>query len=355
MAKERIHELDVTKGVFQVSGVVSGVEKQNFYTEKETKTGKKFRSVNFGVEYEPGKTIYISLNGMPRDNIYLSKREDKKIVTKKVSWKDRMKKDPDGYSLIGVHLGLTKDADGNNEKVTLTEYDACAYIEENLADGMSVFIKGNIDYSSFTNKNGEKARSTKFVPTQISLFKKPIDFEADDFKSNHEFQQTIVFNSIEKETVDDKPTGRFIIDANIVNYNSIETAEFVTESAKLAGNMRKKLKPYHAIQIFGKINSVNNIEDVEEDDEDNWGDEPDQMNQRVGGSSRRELQANGVHTETLDKETYTEDAINAAIKKAAASKKAEENFNAKPSKTKNEDDESDWGDEDDDFDDDTPW
>lgn len=357
MAKEKIHELPQTKGIFQVSGIVSGVKKEKFYTEKETKTGKQFRSVNFGIEYEPGKTIYISLNGMPRDNVYLSKKEDKKTVTKKVAWKDRMKKDPDGYSLIGVRLGLTKDADGKNEKVILTEYDACKYINENLEDGMSVFIKGNLEYSSFINQNGEKTRSTKFIPTQISLYKNPIDFDADDFKSQHDFQQTIVFNSVEKEMNDDKPTGRFIIEANIVNYNSIETAEFVTNSTKLATNMRKKLKPYNAIQIFGKIDAVNNIEEVEETYEDDWGDgdEKDAINeQRVGGSSRRELRANGVHVDTLDNESYTENAINAAIKKATASKKAEENFAAKSTESKN--DESDWGDEDDGFDDsDEPW
>ena len=169
----KLFELPQTKGTFQVRGIVSGVEKDNFYTEKKTKTGNDFRMVNFGVEYEDKKTIYPSLNGMPRDKVYFSKKnEDGKTEVKAIAWKDRIKKAPEGYRMIGVLAGLQKIKDENgkvrNDNKTLTEYDACEYISENLQDGDSVFVKGNLEFGSYTNKDGEVSRTTKFVPTQIS-------------------------------------------------------------------------------------------------------------------------------------------------------------------------------------------
>ena len=38
----RIFELQETKGTFQVRGIINGVDKERFYTDKKTKTGKDF-------------------------------------------------------------------------------------------------------------------------------------------------------------------------------------------------------------------------------------------------------------------------------------------------------------------------
>ena len=109
MAKERIHEMPVTRGTYQVKGLVNGVKKQNFYTEKKTKTNKDFRAVNFGVEYDENKNVYMSLNGMVKDKVYFSKKNDNgKTDTKAVDWKSRNKEDADGYRLIGVNVGLSR-------------------------------------------------------------------------------------------------------------------------------------------------------------------------------------------------------------------------------------------------------
>lgn len=355
----KLFELPQTKGTFQVRGIVSGVEKDNFYTEKKTKTGKDFRMVNFGVEYEDKKTIYPSLNGMPRDKVYFSKKDKDtgNTDTKAIAWKDRIKKAPEGYRMIGVLAGLQKIKDENgkvrNDNKTLTEYDACEYISENLQDGDSVFVKGNLEFGSYTNKDGEVSRTTKFVPTQISLCQNDVDFEADDYAPAHDFTQTIVFVGIDQERENDKPTGRFVVDAKIVNYNSIESAEFIIEDAKLAKQMRSGLKPYNSIQVHGHINVVNNVEDVnDEEDDDCWGESNDMDNKRVFAPTHRELIITGAKPSTIDKETYTEKAIDEAIKKVNASKKAEQDFTGRSESTSNVDD--DWGDDASD-DEDEPW
>lgn len=354
----KLFELPQTKGTFQVRGIVSGVEKDNFYTEKKTKTCKDFRMVNFGVEYEDKKTIYPSLNGMPRDKVYFSKKdEDGKTDVKAVAWKDRTKNAPEGYRMIGVLTGLKKVPGDNgklkNDNHYRTEYDACEYINENLNDGDSVFVKGNLEFGSYTNKDGEVSRTTKFVPTQVSLCQKDIDFDAEDYAPAHDFTQTIVFVGIDQERENDKPTGRFVVDAKIVNYNSIESAEFIIEDAKLAKQMRSGLKPYNSIQVHGHINVVNNVEDVnDEEDDDCWGESNDMDNKRVFAPTHRELIITGAKPSTIDKDTYTEKTIDEAIKKVNASKKAEQDFTGKAESTSNVDD--DWGDDASD-DEDEPW
>lgn len=350
MAKERIHDMPVTRGTYQVKGLVNGVQKQNFYTEKKTKTNKDFRAINFGVEYNENKTVYMSLNGMVKDKVYFSKRDDNgKTSTKDVDWKNRNKPDADGYRMIGVNLGLVKTTDSNgkevNDKKIMTEFDACSYISETMEDDMSVFVRGNLEFSSFTNKNDEVSRSVKFVPNQISLCQS-VDFDEDDYKETHDFTQTIVFVGIDQEKdANDKATGRFVVDAKIVNYNSIESAEFIIEDAKLAKQFKSGLKPYWAIETSGKINVVNNIETV--DDEDCWG-EANAMN-RVSAPTKREIVITGAKPSTIDKESYSEKAISDAIKKMTAANKAEENFEGKAASVSTDD----WGTVEDD--DDEPW
>ena len=355
----KLFDLPQTKGTFQVKGIVSGVEKDNFYTEKMTRTGKEFRMVNFGVEYDDKKTIYPSLNGMPRDKVYFSKKgEDGKTEVKLIAWKDRIKKAPDGYRMIGVLTGLQKIKDENgkirNDNKMLTEYDACEYIHENLVDGASVRVKGNIEFSSYI-KDGEVKRNTKFIPNQISLCQKEIDFEAEDYEPAHDFTQTIVFVGIDQEREDDKPTGRYVVEAKIVNYNSIESAEFIIEDSKLANLFRKNLKPYNAIQVYGRIDVVNNIEDAsDEKDDDCWGESNKMEDKRVVGSTHRELVITGAKPTTIDRDSYSEKAISEAIKKVNASKQAEQNFSGKAATTSSADDDDDWGD--DSFEDDSePW
>ena len=355
----KMFDFPQTKGSFQVRGIVNGVEKDSFYVEKQTRTGKEFRMINFGVEYDDKKTIFPTLNGMPRDKVYFSKKDKDtgNTDTKAIAWKDRIKKAPEGYRMIGVLAGLQKIKDENgkvrNDNKTLTEYDACEYISENLQDGDSVFVKGNLEFGSYTNKDGEVSRTTKFVPTQISLCQNDVDFEAEDYAPAHDFTQTIVFVGIDQERENDKPTGRFVVDAKIVNYNSIESAEFIIEDAKLAKQMRSGLKPYNSIQVHGHINVVNNVEDVnDEEDDDCWGESNDMDNKRVFAPTHRELIITGAKPSTIDKETYTEKAIDEAIKKVNASKKAEQDFTGKAESTSNVDD--DWGDDASD-DEDEPW
>ena len=352
----RIFDLQETKGTFQVRGITNGVEKERFYTDKKTKTGKDFRSVNFGCEYNDKKTIYLNMNGMPQQKVYFSKRNQAtgKTETKDVPWANRNKFNEEGFRMIGVNLGLTKIKDQSgklvNDKKTMTPFDACEYMNTNLHDDMSVFIKGNIEFSSFMD--GENVRrSTKFIPSQVSLCKE-VDFSKYDDADNkpaHDFTQTIVYMGVDQEKVDDKATGRFIVSAKIVTYSDIVDTEFYIVDKSLANLFRTKLKPYYALTVHGKIEVSHSVQEVEE--EDSWG-EANAMN-RVSNPTKTEMIITGATPSTIDRETYNEKNVTEAMAKIKASKTAEQNFSGKT--TESTDDGDSWGDSYDDSDESDPW
>lgn len=350
----RIFELQETRGSFQVKGLVTGVEKERFYTSKATKTGKDFRNVNFGCMYDDKKSVYVNLNGMPQQNVYFSKRDQAsgKTETKAVPWANRNKFNEDGFRLIGTNVGLEKtvNAEGKavNDKKTLTSYDACEYIKDYLMDDSSVFIKGNLEFSSFVDGEGNIRRSLKYVPGQISLCKEvKFDEYSEENKPVHDFTQNIVFMGIDKERVDDKETGRFVVSAKIVTYNDIVDTEFIVIDSKFAGVLRKNLKAYNAITVHGRIEVVNNIQEVVE--EDCWG-ESNAM-KSVSAPTKVELVITGATPSTIDTETYTEKNIAEAMKKIRASKEADNKFVVES----DTDDGDSWGTVADEDDGDEPW
>lgn len=327
-----LHDLQQTKGLFTFRGVVTGTDKDNFYKDTTTKSGKPFRSINFGIEYDKDKKDFISLNGMERDSVWFSKKDTvdgkTKVTTEKVAWADRFSFKKEGFGLIGVNLGLEKitDAEGKtiNKREALVEFDACDRIKNCLEDGQSVFVKGSIEYSTYDNKH-----YTKFIPQQISLCSKDIDFEDEKFEPNHQFTQQIVYMGVDKDK-ECKDKDRFVISAKIVNYSSIEDVEFVTYNSKLANTLRKNLKPYNAITVFGDIDVSATVEEVETED-DGWG-APNKMD-KISSPFVRELVITGADKDSIDTELYSEESIESAIAKLANKDNANKQFG----------NDSDWG------------
>lgn len=339
MAKARLFDLPETKGAFQLKGIVSGTKKDGFLKEIKTKSNKDMRMINFGIEYTEGSTLYVNMQGMEQDNVYFSKRAEKKgdkpdVV--KVPWADRFSYNREGYKLIGKNIGAKKklDKDGKevNDKKTLTEFDACKEISDNLKDGNSVFIRGRLDYSSTTDDNGNKKHFTKLVPDQVSLCG-DVDFADEKFTQQNDFNQVIIFMGVEKETDDNGvETGRFLVQAKIVTYSSIEDVGFVIEDSKLANMFRKNLKAYNAIKVSGHMVTATQTETVS--DEDSWGEE-DSL-EKVSAPTKREFIITGAKPSSIDKELYTKDNVEEAISKINKSNKAENDFGS--------DSKEDWGD-----------
>lgn len=345
---KRIFELPETKGKFELSGKITGTKKDGFVKSIKTKSNRNMKFVNYGVTYDKDCTVYEDIQGMENDYVYFSKRSEEKGAppnTEKVNWADRFSFNKEGYRLIGNNIGVKKkiNEEGKevNDKKILTDFDAAKEISENLQDEQSVFTKGNIEFSSFVTDKGETRRKVKFVPNQVSLCRE-IDFEKEDFESQNNFQQVIVFMGIEKEKVDEKETGRAIVSAKIVNYDSIENTEFIICDSSLSMLFKKNLKPYTAIKVSGKIVTSQLTETVT--DTDSWGEE-DEM-EKAKSSSKTELIITGAKPSTIDKETYAKDKIESAEEAIRKSKRAEDDFGSTTENVSwgedSEDDEVDW-------------
>lgn len=362
--KQPEHGLKLTQGSFQIRGIVTGVQNSNFYSEKDIASSKnKVRNANFGVKYDVardgdnidltmGKTIYPTVQGFTRESVYFSKRENDKTETKQIPWAQRLEfaaNNPD-WRVIGVNVGLEKDEEGNNIKQYLTEFDAAKAIKDKLKDDMSVFVRGNLEFRSYTNDKGETKRLTNFAANQVSLCA-DVDYEDEKFDAKHDFEQTIVYTSIEKETEGDKPTGRFILNGYVVSFNAIEPVSFVVVDSKLANLMRKNLKPYNSIQVHGKIEVSHVVEDVAEESTDEWGDSNPMSNRRTNAPTKRELVVTGASPSTITTDVYTEENVSAGIAKLKAKAQVNKNFGEKKETATTSDD---WGTSADDSEDE-PW
>ena len=338
--KGRLFDLPETKGAFQLKGIVSGMEKDTAFKEIKTKSGKPMRMLKFGASYLDGETLSVNIQGMEQENVYFSKRAEKKgekADTVKVPWVERYSYNREGYRMIGKNIGVKKKVDSEgktvNDKKILTDFDACKEVKENLKDGASVFIRGSLDYSSFTDDKGNKRTSTKLVPNQISLCS-DIDFDSEKFEKQNDFNQVIIFMGIEQEKDDnEKPTGRFVVLAKIVTYSNIENVQFIIVDKALANKFKKSLNPYNAIKVNGHMVSSTQTETIVADD-DVWGEE-DRL-EKVAAPAKTEFIITGAKGSSIDKTIYTEQNVTEAISKIKNANKAEENFG--------DDSNDDWGD-----------
>jgi hypothetical protein len=307
------HGLPETKGQYKLRGFVTGMGRDNTYSEKETKTGKQRRVLNFGVQTAPESIVYVSSQGMEQKEVFFSKRSEVKgqpSTVKRVSFADRHKDQGEGFTLIGTSIGLDKDDEGKNVVKTLHDYDASKTLYEKLDDDTPIFVQGSIEYSSFRNDKDEVTRNKKFLVGRIYNAKE-MDFEDEKFTETSDFKQRILFMGIKK--IDDKNDPRFEVEAKIVTYNSVEDADFVIRNTGLANTLRSVLKPYNAIDVWGKIYNKLDTDDIPvTNTKGNWGKED--SFKRVNNTYIRELVITGADPDTIDVETYTEDIIDEAMK-----------------------------------------
>ena len=318
MAERKIN-LPETKGQFQIKGIVTGVSKNEFYKEGETKTTHKpERSISFGVQVNKDSTIYVSLKGYTKDEVIFANTKTRvKEDQKKIKWDKRASFKEEDYQVIGINVGLEKylDTKGKerNKTLHLVEYDACDYISKNLKDGMAVFVKGNINYYSSVKDDGTKTRGTNYYISQISL-STPDDFEAEDFVERNAFKQKIVFMETRLDEQDPKDK-KGIMSSKVITYNGIEDVEFVVRDKDLFGKIKKNLKPYSAFEVEGKINNKVIVEEVEDDDD--WGEKS--VFDEAKRTFIRELIVTTVKAKKdgvslIDTETYSQSKMDEAIR-----------------------------------------
>jgi len=310
MADKKGLGLPQTKGEFKLRGIVTGMNRKNAFTSKKTKTDKLMNTLNLGINTNKESTVYVTLSEMVKDKVYFSKKseeEGKKAETKEVAWSNRFNKAPDGFKLIGVSIGLEKDDNGKNIIQNMTSFDAAEKVFNNLKDTTPVFVRGNMEFSSYKGNNDVIKHNKKFNVNQLYISGE-INFDDKDFVETNDFKQKIIYTGI--EIVDNKEDPHAIVKAKIVTYNSIEDAEFIVRKKELANQLKKNLKPYWAIDVWGKIFNKIDTDDTEESDV--WGDEDSFKN--INKNYIRELVITGAEPKSIDKETYSEKNLDEAVK-----------------------------------------
>lgn len=304
--------LPQTKGEFKLRGYSTGLKRNNAFKSITTKSQKDMKILNFGVQTAPESTVFVTLQGVEKDKVIYSKKSEeqgKESEKREVAWDKRYEQQPEGFKLqFSVGVGLEKDEKGKNIIKNLTDYDAAGEVYSKLKDGTPVFVYGELEYSSFGNKD-EIKRSKKFNVKNIYLAS-AIDFEAEDFAEVADFKQRIIFMGINK--IDDKEDPRFQVEAKIVGYNTVEDTDFIIRDQSLANQFRRNLKPYAAIDVWGRIFNKVDAEELEQEAKSVWGEED--SFKKVNKPYIRELVITGANPESIDTETYTEEAINEALK-----------------------------------------
>ena len=299
-------QIKMSKGKFKLAGLVNGTGREKFITTKTFDTGTTRQTCNFGVKTSEKNETWVTVEGFDSKKAKFQKydNKEKKNYTKEVSWDDRFNFQEDGYRPI---FGIAVNFEENNYK-TLFPFDAVDELETELTDNMPVYIEGNIDYRSWKNDKGEVRRFTTFKPTKIRKSTKDIDFNSDGFEELNLFEQDIIFIDVNPHP---EQSDKFILEANVVTGTKaepkVEDVEFIISDKKLATTLKKNLKPYNAVTVFGRlVNSVQE-EDVPKDD-DVWG-EDDAEFTTVSAPRIREMIITKVYKNTIDKTSYSENVI----------------------------------------------
>lgn len=217
----------ITKKDWIASFNLVGEAKLNDYTykidEKSEKSSWIYNNLNLGVYCgEKYGTVYASMMGGYSEEkagvIFAhGKKEDGSDDFEnqiQVAWEDRF--DEDILESLGDMCFITVGLEQTNKnkvfyKKFLSEYDAIAYIQEHLEEGMVLNVRGNIRYSLYQEKVQMQKNINNIVLSKVD--------DAAKYKAT--FVQTVLLNkdsaSLKKEQID-KDKGVLYVSTRILDY-----------------------------------------------------------------------------------------------------------------------------------------
>ena len=321
MAKANLLDIPIAKGSFDLEGKLFNVKSEHAFKVNDAGT---WRTVNLGVRVSDGEVVFFTVKGGQKKTAWMSKRGEKKGdkgQTKEVEWKDRIKEARGGWQVMGVSMGLEKDEEGKNILVSKSEWDAFDYLKEHAVDGMDVFVQGEIEFSTYVKKvegkDDEIVHFRNLVAKKIYLKGKPIDFQAEGYKTVSQFKQSVIFNgSHDEEGVD-------FLDVGIVGWHSYEEVSFQT-TKKLVTDMRNaKLKKSSSLTLIGNIKNSQVVEEVASVV---WGE--DTTVKRASSSGKVLMLVTGADVNSVETEMYPAKRVQEYIDAVANEKSEKENKSA---------------------------
>ena len=321
--EQEVKELVQTKSLFTFKGIVDGMDNENAWREdsigKGKNKGKAYRAIRFLLQTSKFNKLSVELFGMEQDFVYPYNKAEKKSMKVPFSKRDNL---PKGYHLIGINVGLEQnESTGKNIRKSLADYDAAEYIWDNLNNGDSVTVSGEVVFSTYENSEGAIIDQTKYTIKNIYREKNPIDFdevkevdgeEVNVFEEVNAFEQEIVFVGSEF----DKDEGAVYVTGYTIQYgNKFTPAKFVIRPEgnknieKTANAFAKKMKPGDFVKVYGiALNKAETIEidssEVENDEEDIFGERPKGLGKSAITNYVNESRITGADGSTYEKGMY---------------------------------------------------
>lgn len=326
-------KLQQTKSYFKVVGKVTRLDKDGAFREETATKGKHegetYRALRFGVKTSHTNEIIVEMFDYEPQEVFLwnskKKQEDKNYKGEKIpfaKWEaqqDELREQ--GYAVLQTRVGFSYDENGKLISRGLPSYVASKYIYENLTNGDSVFVDGEIRYGTYQNREGKEVEKKTYIIKRLYKLKEDVDFDAENFEEVTYFEQEMVFvgADIDKKEKKAYVTGR-IIDYQKNFHDTQMVIDFSDgedgvdkDMVKLADAFLKKIKFGDVINVHGDTLNRVIVEEVEDGEN-----EEDDLLASLGGKRKpkhaqgytartyiTEMRINGV--ESWDRGVYTED------------------------------------------------
>lgn len=240
-------------------------------TKEGRSKNKPFARANFRLKTSPENIVDVEIFATEPEFVYAYNRSTK--ITKKLTYQNRNAALPDGY----VRL--------------LSDYETALSLQD-YADGDQIRINGELDYSTFENKDGKTIQKVAIRIRRVSDLNNPIDFESEKFAEQNYFIQGLIVDKT--YALDDK----FLLDCYIIKYGEILFPTTFEVEANIASNM-KKLPFGTYLEAEGIINNRVIVTEVTEDT--GWG----KSKAKVIRNYDKSFIIYAVDPDTIDEKRYT--------------------------------------------------
>ena len=304
-------ELKQTKNAFKVIGKVTRIDKDGAYKEEVMQKGKRegdlYRSLRFGIKTSETNEITVQMFDYEPNEVFLwnsdKKKKDSNYKGERLpfaTWESQQEElREQGFAVLQTRIGVTYKEDGKVDSKGLPSFVASQEIYNNLDNGDSVVVEGEIRYSTYKNREDKEVEQKTY--TIKKLFKiKDVDFEDEKFEEVTYFEQEMVY--VDSDL--DKREGKLYVTGRVIDYmkNYHDTQMVVTYKdaegnidegmKKLADNISSKFKFGDVINVFGDAVNRVIVEEIEDDSDD------DDLFADFGGKSKPK------HAQNFTAKTY---------------------------------------------------
>jgi len=317
------------KGGFKLRGKINGMGSKFFFKEGVGESGKEWKSINFSIETSNDNKVFVGVFDTEKDYAYAYKKPakgEKKGTTKKIAWKDRNDKLPNGFKIIQPAWDLIDE------------------IIDNFADDVRVMCLGEIRYSEYNDEPQVNLGIKKIYEET-----EPMDFDDPDFKEVSTFRQEMTVVEV-NEIKDDDGKKKLAITAYIIQGRGkdkdgverlpdVQTAVFyvnLTEKNKKFYANVKKLKFGDTFEVSGIIQSRTEKSVVsDEESDDAWG----EVEEKVITKLIKEFEITGIYKESFVSKMYKPEDFEEAL----STKQAKEDFDVDENDDDDENENSEFG------------